>query len=192
MTAICEPGGRPRGAFYQSVLAPHPTTPCEAVRSIAVRLTRTSPQDLELTYAVSGDLGGVRLPEPEAPRRVEGLWRHTCFEVFVTPDPGPAYVELNFSSCGAWACYAFTRYREGRSAPEPFAPPAIGVTPNAHDSPWVLTAVVRLEALRGGAAARVAVAAVLEDGGGRLSYWALRHAPGRPDFHHPEGFVWKI
>lgn len=192
MTATCEPGVRPRGAFYQSVLAPHPSTPCDAVRSIAVRLARTSPQDVELAYGVSGDLGRVRLPESEAPRRGDGLWRHTCFEVFVVPDPGPAYVELNFSSCGAWACYAFTRYREGQSTPELVVPPSIGVTASTHDPAWVLTASVRLEALRGGVAARVAVAAVIEEVGGRLSYWALQHAPGRPDFHRPEGFVWRI
>ena len=36
---------------------------------------------------------------------------------------------------------------------------------------------------------KLALTAVVEDGSGRLSYWALRHAPGKPDFHHPDGFV---
>jgi hypothetical protein len=40
-----------------------------------------------------------------------------------------------------------------------------------------------------GDAVRVALAAVLEDEHGALSYWALAHAPGRPDFHHAAGFV---
>jgi len=38
-------------------------------------------------------------------------------------------------------------------------------------------------------AARVALASVIEAGDGTLSYWALRHPPGKPDFHHPDGFV---
>jgi hypothetical protein len=31
--------------------------------------------------------------------------------------------------------------------------------------------------------------AVVEEENGRLSYWALKHPPGKPDFHSPEGFV---
>jgi hypothetical protein len=39
---------------------------------------------------------------------------------------------------------------------------------------------------------RIAMAAVVEDEGGRLSYWALRHPPGRPDFHHPDSFTLEL
>jgi hypothetical protein len=39
---------------------------------------------------------------------------------------------------------------------------------------------------------RIALAAVIEDDNGRLSYWALRHSPGKPDFHHPDGFALKV
>ena len=35
----------------------------------------------------------------------------------------------------------------------------------------------------------IALTAVLEFTGGRMSYWALAHPPGRPDFHHRDGFV---
>jgi hypothetical protein len=30
---------------------------------------------------------------------------------------------------------------------------------------------------------------VIEDADGSLSYWALAHPPGRPDFHHTEAFA---
>ena len=36
---------------------------------------------------------------------------------------------------------------------------------------------------------RLALAAVVEETSGALSYWALRHPPGAPDFHHADGFV---
>ena len=39
---------------------------------------------------------------------------------------------------------------------------------------------------------RLALAAVVEEDDGRLSYWALQHAPGNPDFHHPEGFALEL
>jgi len=38
-------------------------------------------------------------------------------------------------------------------------------------------------------ARRVALSAVIEAPDGALSYWALRHAPGKPDFHHAEAFA---
>ena len=39
---------------------------------------------------------------------------------------------------------------------------------------------------------RVAMAAVIEDDTGGLSYWGLRHPPGKPDFHHPNGFALEV
>jgi hypothetical protein len=39
---------------------------------------------------------------------------------------------------------------------------------------------------------RIALAAVIEDEKGRFSYWGLRHAPGKPDFHHPDGFALEV
>jgi hypothetical protein len=39
---------------------------------------------------------------------------------------------------------------------------------------------------------RIALAAVIEDHNGRLSHWGLRHAPGKPDFHHPHGFALEV
>ena len=37
-----------------------------------------------------------------------------------------------------------------------------------------------------------ALAAVIEDDSGNVSYWALKHAPTRPDFHHPAGFILEV
>ena len=33
---------------------------------------------------------------------------------------------------------------------------------------------------------RVGMSAILEEEDGTISYWALAHPPGRPDFHHPD------
>jgi hypothetical protein len=38
----------------------------------------------------------------------------------------------------------------------------------------------------------VGLCAVIEDEHGRLSYWALRHAPGKPDFHRRDGFALEL
>jgi hypothetical protein len=39
---------------------------------------------------------------------------------------------------------------------------------------------------------RIALSAVIEDERGSVSYWALKHAPGKPDFHHPAGFILEV
>ncbi len=36
---------------------------------------------------------------------------------------------------------------------------------------------------------RIALSAVIEDESGRIFYWALKHAPDKPDFHHAAGFI---
>jgi hypothetical protein len=56
------------------------------VRSIAVEATRKRGGAVELLYTIEGDPARVRLPEPAPPRRVDGLWRHTCFEAFIAPE----------------------------------------------------------------------------------------------------------
>ncbi len=38
----------------------------------------------------------------------------------------------------------------------------------------------------------VGLSAVIEDDAGRLSYWALKHPPGKPDFHHGDSFALEI
>jgi hypothetical protein len=39
---------------------------------------------------------------------------------------------------------------------------------------------------------RAAVSAVIEQHDGAISYWALAHPAGKPDFHHRDGFVLKL
>ena len=38
-------------------------------------------------------------------------------------------------------------------------------------------------------ALRLGASAVIETADGALSYWALAHPAGRPDFHHADGFA---
>jgi hypothetical protein len=39
---------------------------------------------------------------------------------------------------------------------------------------------------------RLALSAVIEEGDGTLSYWALKHGPGKADFHVPDGFALEL
>lgn len=100
------------------------------------------------------------------------------------------YYELNFSPSTEWAIYRFSAYREGMTAVEPARPPHICVRREADR--LALEAVVdleRLSGLRDGPGLRLSLTAVIEDTRHRLSYWALAHPSGKPDFHHAAGFA---
>jgi hypothetical protein len=144
-----------------------------------------------VSFALTGDLGRLRIPSAGRLRRGDRLWEHTCFEAFLAPAAGTAYHELNLSPSGEWAAYAFARYRE-RDASLAEVDVVPGLTVARTEGRLDLTAVLpldRLAVLAGSRALRVALSAVVEEAGGRLSYWALRHPAGSPDFHHPDAFA---
>lgn len=162
----------------------HPDRQCAAVAAITVDIARPRPHRLELRYGVIARTADLRLPPPGAPGRENGLWRHTCFEAFVRAPSAPGYHEFNFAPSRRWAAYRFDAYR-------------VGLREATIDAPEIET---RLDAdgfeLRAGLALapysvpwQIALSAVIEDADGVLSYWALAHPPGRPDFHHPDGFA---
>lgn len=142
----------------------------------------------ECRFEVAGDLAAIVVPEVAGAARIDGLWRHTCFEVFIARRGAAGYLEFNLAPSGHWAAYAFGDYR----AP---APP-----------PTVAAPTIRLEATTGrlsltalvgrgswpepdGGALEVGLAAVLEATDGVLGYFALRHPTERPDFHDRRGFA---
>ena len=148
---------------------------------------------LVLQYRLRGDLAEILLPAPASPARRDELWRHTCFELFVAEPGGDHYVEFNFSPSTEWAAYGFTGYRQGmQPLPLSMAPQvACHASRQAVD---VTVTVARPDLGRAPSAFvqvphAMALTAVLEFTGGRMSYWSLAHPAGRPDFHHRDGFV---
>ena len=183
----------PRGV----TLACHPDTRGEAVRGVAARIRRTEGGTLALRYVIEADLGRLKIPPHTATRVGEQLWQHTCCEIFIACDGQAAYHEFNFAPSGAWAAYAFTRYREGAplAASLPHLPLVPEVTVRNAGNQLELDTLIhldRLSPLHARAKLSLAVSTVIEDRDGGLSYWALRHPPGRPDFHHPDAFALKL
>jgi hypothetical protein len=164
-------------------LSSHPSTPTQAVRTLEVQLEPIDGGALRLRYILSAELDRVRIPPLRAAERRGELWKHTCFEAFVSGEATGPYRELNFSPSSEWALYSFDDYRKGMAAP-PCDAPSINVQHGAERLTLEVSADSGLTAVR-----RLALSAVIEDGDGRLSYWALRHPAGKPDFHHPESFV---
>jgi hypothetical protein len=182
----------PAGAQW-SVLTAHRDTSCEAVAGLTVEARLAAPAVLVCDYALHADTSRVRVPQAHAGERRDGLWRHTCFEAFVSVPGVAGYYEFNFSPDGDWAAYHFADYRHG------MAPALLVRAPTVHaqlrPARLQLFATVDLAGLAELAAARLlrlALAAVIEDAAGALSYWSLQHPPGKPDFHHPDGFTLEL
>ena len=144
---------------------------------------------LGLAFALEGDLAGLRIPEARLPARADGLWRHTCFEAFMMAGQGPGYLEFNFAPSGEWAAYDFRGYRDAGELQTASAP---SVVVRRGVKRLELDAQISRALLPQGQTLRLGLTAVIEDKHGALSYWALYHPPGKPDFHHADSFAMQL
>lgn len=135
-------------------------------------------------------MDAVSIPGPTEPSRRDGLWQHTCFEVFVKTFNELSYIEVNLSPSGEWAAYRFSNYRESMRDLAIDSPP---VMTRIETGLLSVSATLRL----GNNIARtanwdIAISAVIEARDGTKSYWALAHPEGKADFHHPDSFVLQL
>ena len=165
----------------QHALKCHPDTPCRAVQRLEIAVERIGPDRLALRYVLVGDLSGLIVPSAAPSARVDGLWAHICFEAFADGG-GDAYLEFNFSPSGQWAAYALDGYRRGMAPLEGLPPPELETMTTATSLEVQVVLTVPLKA-----PINLGLTAVVETIGGGLSYWALGHPPGRPDFHKAQG-----
>jgi len=164
----------------------HPQTPSQSIREIEVAVEEANSGSLMLSFCLVGDISGLSIPESRSPRRAENLWRHTCFEAFVMKNEGPEYREFNFSPSGEWAVYDFRGYREGSALVTELYPVIkVHMTMDRLE----LVAEIDQGLLPQDNSLKLGLSAVVENVAGIKSYWALRHPPGKPDFHHSDAFV---
>jgi hypothetical protein len=175
-------------SVFQAVLRLHSAcSPGTSSPRVTVYGHRQS-QDLSLTYQCTGDLSLFRFPDASHPAPPDRLWAHSCYEVFWRRDGEEAYQEYNFSPSGQWASYAFSRYRQhAEISPGLPAPSTLRWAWAEARSTLGLQVVLPLPRHEG--RLRLALAVVLERTDGNCLYYALHHAPGQADFHHPDNFV---
>jgi hypothetical protein len=173
----------------------HPDTPQSAVKRLAVQCDYDDGlKEFVFIFMVSGHIDQLFIPSASKPYRADELWRTTCFEIFRKTED-EAYVEFNLSPSGQWAAYAFDRYREGMSdlpIEHPVVhPPTITMWDETFEGESGLGAscTIGMCNLPGRWFTRFALSAVIEETSGTKSYWAIRHPPGPPDFHHPDCFA---
>jgi len=166
-------------------LVPHPAHPPVELLGVTASVLALADGWLRLRWRLEG-AGRLVVPPFAGKGRADGLWRTTCFELFVQPAGGQAYAEFNFSPSDRWAAYDFAGRRTGmreRAVPrDPVCTMRRGGALAIFDValPWV--------AVPAGECA-VGLTAVIEEGGGTKSYWALVHGAEAPDFHDPACFT---
>jgi hypothetical protein len=149
---------------------------------------RTGSALLTLVFRIEGRVDRLLLPDRQPAEHTDGLWRGTCFEAFLRLPGERGYVEINLSPSSQWAAYRFDDYRHGMRAVIPAQAPEIDVT--AHDRELRADARIHLAGIvpAESGALEVALAAVLQDRAGAVSYWAITHTSEAPDFHDPRSF----
>lgn len=167
----------------------HSQTPSKSIREIDVLVEEANSGSLTLTFRLVGDISALNIPESGSPVRADNLWQHACFEVFVMQGEGPEYREFNLSPSGEWAVYGFRGYRNGGVLENAFTP---GITVHKTKDRLELTAEISNDLLPPGRPLRLGLSAVMEDVDAILSYWALRHPAGKPDFHHTDAFILQL
>ena len=189
----------------------HPDTPCGPLTGIEVELARVRPMKLALRYVLLGAAHDIRLRPPAGSD--DPLWMHTCFEAFVRVEGQEEYLEVNLAPTGDMTAWRFRRYREGMEVAPAVGASVLGSCQRREPMDSRERARLReagfdtlerfepsfysfqMEVTLDPAMSlfldrpwRLGLAAVVEENDGRISYWALAHPPGKPDFHHPDCF----
>ncbi len=162
-------------------LIKHPDSPDQGVERVCFGYD-LSVDNWRLSYEVFGDLDQLDLPPEQASRRGRELWLGTCFELFIAR-ASHGYRELNMAPSGAWAGFDFDGYR---SQPRPLEPSPLASLKSFRSPERYRADIVLSDDAVPDMAAHVGPAVVLKDSLGQLSYWAMMHPPGKPDFHHPD------
>jgi hypothetical protein len=200
----------------------HPDTPCGPLTGLEVEVARSATRagfrNIALRFVTSGNIRALEVPHHLDPKRgrKDGLWRHTCFEAFVRVGSSSVYHEFNLAPSGDWACYRFDDYRHGMEIEHHAGAPRIetqtrwapldperrdwlqqaGIDPlGRFETPFfTLTATLDMAGtmLSVDEPWCLGLSAVIEERNGRISYWALAHPPGKPDFHHPDCFALEL
>ena len=163
-------------------LVPHPRHPPLSVTAVDASVWRDAGR-WHFRFIVDGAVELV-VPNRAATGRADELWRTTCFEAFVG-GVGTSYCELNFSPSRQWAAYAFDAPRQGmrNQAAE------VEVWLEGGKDWIAVEAAVEAELI---SEIPLGLTAVIDERGGRKSYWALAHNAEQPDFHDPSCFLARL
>lgn len=175
-------------------LSLHPSAHASAPSKLLVKASaEVIGRSLILSYKIEIPAGAPAVVWPRGDRdlstlserqRKDELWKTTCLEAFLLFEDG-RYIELNFAPAGDWNAYSFESYRYGMK-PEV----RIDKVTDFQSAPYELSVKVDLaRAVESPQHFRLGLTCVIETEGGERSYWSLKHAGEKPDFHDSRGHI---
>ncbi len=143
-----------------------------------------------LSFEITGkNIDQVLLsPKSPKPSRKNDLWKETCFECFFGVGNSKQYFEFNGSTSGDWALYSFDDYRKGMKEVETFQQPfmeKLEKTENVLSVAWRIPYFTKLILQNASITSVIKFGAQADE----VSYWALKHAGEKPDFHLRESYI---
>ena len=142
---------------------------------------------LKIEYLLTGEIDTIIIPPLKAEDdRLFDLWNHTCFEIFLGIKDTPEYWEFNLSPTSDWNVFHFLKYRHNivEEVNFNFLPATIvrekGCLKLALEVELdkIISPNINLE---------IGITAVIE-GQYQISYWTLKHAATKADFHDRDTF----
>ena len=143
---------------------------------------------IAVRYELSGDTAGIAVPESSlVPERRDGLWKETCFELFVAEKGRDEYREFNLSPAGHWNIYHFDGYRKGMREDPAFVALPFHLVKGREKI--VLSLEIDADVfVRSDSRLELGASAVIVSGTG-TSCWAMVHPGNTPDFHRRDAFT---
>lgn len=151
---------------------------------------RRSSKVIEVEYNITDPYFDIEWPKMvRQPLREDGLWQHTCFEIFLAPWGMNEYWEFNFSPNRNWNCYRFSSYRENQRPEHSIYSCKITRIENDNLSNRITASFPILDKFSR-LTLSTGISAVIEDKSGTLHYYALTHTnSSKPDFHDSKSFM---
>ncbi len=196
-------------------LLPHPSFDDSITRGFKVFAgAHFNANSLHLKFSITGEskekFSEIEIESSQGdPERKDELWKKLCFECFIPIEGMPAYLEFNGSASGDWNWYSFTQYREGM---KPLFLHANSIPkqifsqtgPTQFETEWLLPlsgigeGLVSSGVLAHGSSedkikamiGNIGLTVVLKSINNGVTYWAVKHAGVKPDFHLKESFVY--
>jgi hypothetical protein len=164
----------------------HVQTLADCIERIGATITLGTSGEVTLTYRVSAEIAALVIPARSTPRRIDGIWKSTCFELFIGNFEDQSYLEYNFAPSLQWAAYQFAGYRSDMAELETGAP---NIRVEQDTDILMLLVTLQLPDAWRARSLRAGISAVIAQKNGDISYWAAAHPPGKPDFHHKDCFA---
>lgn len=166
--------------FMKKILTPYSDALIDKIES---ELTIEN-KYLQISFSIKGILSEYFFPSKVEQKRVNELWKSTCFELFLANSKTEAYYELNFSSSLAWNFYCLSGYRNELEEVQNVSTSKIEVFKSADEFKIVLE--IKIDKLNEFDICNIAC--VLLNKKNERIFYSVYHHLDKADFHNRQNF----